>query len=609
MPRLRLQRTALGTRLRSLRERPLEQRHLRAALVLLAGLGLSALGFAAVGPSLGAFTATVSSQAEVGAGSLGLAVAAPNASAVCATSAAAFSVSCPTSLITASQAPGVATQAFWQAESSGTITPQNDPGFSLALGAGSCSPDPSTSTICSETEVTVDEEAASPNSVTELSSGFSLSQVTCAASSSVCVAVGSTTASPTGVALVSDDGGVVWSAPQDVDSTSVQTNGLSGVSCPSATECVAVGQDAAGSEGVVSVGTETTTASGSSWSWNPEAISNTYNLLGVSCPSTSFCMAVGQSTSGGSGIAVPLNVSGGSATDPSPIVGLGFPSSNVSYGAAVSCPSTSQCVALVFDSSYHAEAASVLTQSLTPNRIWMLVGFDDVPNSTVSPPTYVFGLVCPTTSECVGDGEANYGGSPQSYGIVTTLSYSSANATWSWGTAQEPSSGTVTPIGLVGIACPTASDCVAVGAASGGLVATTTTADGGTSWSTPDLFPSPMGFDSVACSTQQDCVAVTPYDSQTSGPASSATSTNSGQSWVGYQPLACVYGESGSNGTCAFSSNDNLTNLGNAKSLALQPSTVADPGVLVEVSTELASSSTSDESATATVPFTFTATA
>jgi hypothetical protein len=57
MPRLRLQRTALGTRLRSLRERPLEQRHLRAALVLLAGLGLSALGFAAVGPSLGAFTA------------------------------------------------------------------------------------------------------------------------------------------------------------------------------------------------------------------------------------------------------------------------------------------------------------------------------------------------------------------------------------------------------------------------------------------------------------------------------------------------------------------------------------------------------------------------
>jgi len=397
-----------------------------------------------------------------------------------------------------------------------------------------------------------------------------------------------------------------WSAPQDVDSTSMQTNGLSGVSCPSATECVAVGQDAAGSEGVVSVGTETTTASGSSWSWNPEAISNTYNLLGVSCPSTSFCMAVGQASNGGAAIAVPLSVSGTSATAGAD-VDLSSPASADSYSSVVSCPSTTECIALDFYANSQEEAVILSSGS---SGTFAPTESVEVPGSTLSPPTYLFGLDCPTTSECVGDGEANYGGSPQSYGIVTTLSYSSANATWSWGTAQEPSSGTVTPIGLVGIACPTASDCVAVGAASGGLVATTTTADGGTSWSTPDLFSSPMGFDSVACSTQQDCVAVTPYDSQTSGPASSATSTDGGQSWIGYQPVSCVYGTPGSNnGTCTFSSSDTLFDLGNASPLSLQPSTVADPGVLVEVSTELASSSTSDEGATATVPFSFTATA
>lgn len=595
----------LGARFRALRERPLELRHLRAAVVLVGGLALSAIGFASLGPSLGAFTVSVSSSAGSEAGTLGLAVAAPNASAVCATSATDFSVSCPTSLIAASQAPGVATQAFWQAESSGTITPGNDPGFSLALGAGSCSPDPSTSTICSDTEVTVDEEAASPNSVTELGSGFSLSQVTCASSSSLCVAVGSTTASPTGVALVSDDDGVVWSAPQDVNSTSVQTNGLSAVSCPSAAECVAVGQDAAGSEGVVSVGTETTTTSGSSWSWNPVLVSNTYNLEGISCPSTSFCMAVGQSTSGGNGITELLSVSGGSATALSNSPALGFPSSDDSYGTEVSCPSTTECVALVFDSTSQAEAANVLSD--TQGGPWMMVAAADLPNSTVSPPTYVFGLDCPTTSECVADGEANYGGSPQSYGIVTTLSYS--NGTLTWGTPQEPSAGSVTPIGLVGIACPTASDCVAVGAANGGLDATTVTTNGGTTWSTPLLFPGPLGFDSVACPSQGNCVAVAPYNSSSTspGPASSATSTNGGQSWVGYQPVSCVYGTAGSNGTCTFSSSDTLATL--PSSIPLQPSTVANPGVLVEVSTELASNSTSDEGATATVPLSFTATA
>jgi len=120
-----------------------------------------------------------------------------------------------------------------------------------------------------------------------------------------------------------------------------------------------------------------------------------------------------------------------------------------------------------------------------------------------------------------------------------------------------------------------------------------------------------LGLKAVACgstttstTTSTECSAV--------GDLGSATSTNSGQSWVGYEPLECVYGKPGStNGTCAFSSSssssDTLSGLGSADQIPLQPSTVADPGVLIEVSTELASTaSTSDESQTATVPLTFT---
>jgi len=155
-------------------------------------------------------------------------------------------------------------------------------------------------------------------------------------------------------------------------------------------------------------------------------------------------------------------------------------------------------------------------------------------------------------------------------------------------------------------------DCTAVGNwTSGGYKddATSATTDGGTTWSPGDQFsttgtaaPSDFaGLNGVACvSSSTDCSVV--------GDFGSATSTDSGQSWIGYQPVSCVYPEAESNNTtCTFSSTDTLASLDNAGPLDLQPSTVADPGVLIEVSTELTSTaSTSDESQTATVPLTFT---
>jgi hypothetical protein len=187
--------------------------------------------------------------------------------------------------------------------------------------------------------------------------------------------------------------------------------------------------------------------------------------------------------------------------------------------------------------------------------------------------------------------------------VADTLSIASGSGTW----GSTPA----TPSGmsqLVGVACTSTSDCAAVGVGQGYYDATSTTDDGGTSWSAADQFASYnsanvdqdyQGLLSVVCPSATQCVAV--------GFDGSATSTNSGQSWVGYEPLECVYGSPVSNnGTCSFSSKYNLESLGNSGLLTLQPSTVADPGVIIEVSTELSSSaSTADESATATVPLSF----
>jgi len=587
MSRLRLQRTALGTRLRSLRERPLEGRHFRATVVLVAGLALSAAGFAALGPSLGAFTATVSSQAEVGVGSLDLALNAPSGQPTCSANAAnGFSATCSNAYVTTAAAPGQEESVDWQAQSSGTITPQNDPGFTFTLTpTSSCSADPSTSTICSDTEVTVDEWAGQPNVATALpatSMGIFLAEVTCP-SVTVCVAVGQSGSSDSGgLAMVSSDGGATWSAPVLVPGSTL----LQSVSCPSFSMCVAVGYDGS-SAGVVSVGTAPS-AAGDPWSWTPAVdVTGTAGLQGVDCPSSTECVAVGAN-SAGVGVAVSSNDGGSSWSSPQTLSATTF-----SYG--VTCPSATTCLAVTQGSSGEAFVGTESSGSWT----WTTTSALALPSGDV-----VYTLACPSSAACLGDGAGS------SEGLIDTLDYSSASGSWSWGTSPQAIAGTSS---LGAVACTSTSDCVAVGAGPTGTPdVTVATTDGGTTWSAPDAPSGPSNqFLGVACASgsggSSTCVAVS-Y-------GHSAISTNSGQSWVGYEPLKCVFpppppsSNSNSNSTCSFSSNYNLESLGNSAPLTLQPSTVADPGVLIEVSTELASSSTSDEGATATVPFSFTATA
>ena len=78
------------------------------------------------------------------------------------------------------------------------------------------------------------------------------------------------------VGATTSSAGGTWSSPKSIDGM----NGLIGVSCPSATFCVAV--DDAG---------DALTYNGSSWS-SPSDIDGGYLLNSVSCPSASFCAAV-----------------------------------------------------------------------------------------------------------------------------------------------------------------------------------------------------------------------------------------------------------------------------------------------------------------------------
>jgi len=190
-------------------------RHVRAAVVLVAGLALSAVGFFALGPSLGAFTATVSgASVQSQAGTLGLAVAAPNGQPECTATVGVFSATCSGADVSVAAAPSQLEGADWLVQSSGTITPGNDPGFALSLGASGCTSSSSTTSNCSDTDVAVQESSAALDSVTALPEqtlgdpadpSYYLEEADCP-SATLCLAVGTSSAGE-GVVVVSDDGG------------------------------------------------------------------------------------------------------------------------------------------------------------------------------------------------------------------------------------------------------------------------------------------------------------------------------------------------------------------------------------------------------------------
>ena len=135
-----------------------------------------------------------------------------------------------------------------------------------------------------------------------------------------CVAVG--TSNEAYAVEATTNGGAAWTWETISGAPS-----LVGASCPSATVCVAVGQDA-----IVA-----TIDAGRSWRSDTPPVSADY--LGVSCPTVSDCWTVGVGAAPAGAVAAVTNNGGATWTSdtlPADIIGLD----------AVTCPTTGKCWAL-----------------------------------------------------------------------------------------------------------------------------------------------------------------------------------------------------------------------------------------------------------------------
>jgi hypothetical protein len=301
-------------------------------------------------------------------------------------------------------------------------------------------------------------------------------------------------------------------------------NELSGVSCATSTFCVAVGS--AGS--ITSSGQESTVESPLIESWNGTtwAVMSTptspsvYGLNAVDCLSTTFCMAVGNFVTAGSGteLAEVWNGSAWSIVD-APGVGSEVETNLTS----VSCTSTTFCAAVGIWGPGGASTESVM--DIWNGTSWRLAS----PTAGVSN-NLVAGLQsvsCTSSTFClgVGDVSATY---PAQGGLVYVASVVIWNGTnWSVAPGGGPSES------LFGVSCLSSTSCIGVGQAYSTPPVISNW--NGSSWSevTPPSTGSTYMLSSVSCQGAS-CVAVgesVNSESETTSSYQPIVLTDSNGSW------------------------------------------------------------------------------
>ncbi len=315
----------------------------------------------------------------------------------------------------------------------------------------------------------------------------SLDSVSCT-SATLCTATGSYNPSAITAPAAEQWNGTTWSV-QQVPDPQPQINGaLPGVSCTSATACIAAGYDSVAlAEGW----------NGTSWSVQPistpPGIADS-ELSALSCALATMCLAVGD-------YRTPLNPSvpltevwNGTSWS------LGSAPANPRGGAVltgVSCFAPSACTAV----GYYVNSVgglSALAESWNGNS-WSIQQTPDQPGAEES---VLSRVSCTSPSACTAVGYSH---------VTTAFGRSTLAEAWngtSWSIQQTPLRHTVADHVLDGVSCISATACTAVGHVGGDTLAE---AWNGTRWSLQRTPHSDHGHDAlfgVSCTSASACTAV-----------------------------------------------------------------------------------------------------
>ena len=328
--------------------------------------------------------------------------------------------------------------------------------------------------------------------------GTDLAAVACSAGGH-CVAAGNNQQLPPTV-LHSADGGAHWDGTLLAAGLGVTT--ISGISCPSPTECVLVGSGNGGASAVVASGAGPAIRALTL----PAQLHGSGNALsGVSCTTPTTCVAVGgENNQAGPAVLIRTTDAGVTWSPPSLPERVGL---DTGYLSSISCISTT-CVAGGRGGTPTGTRGSC--GSGGEYGPVALISTDGGVTWAPSPGARGHGnncgdfnqVACPTPTQCeiAGLGESG----PTLLGT--------ADGGNSWSSASVPAGSNLGGTGsLVGVACSSRTNCVAAGPGPSGTgpPVVLSTADGGTSWATrPASSASSGSFDAVGCAPDGTCAAV-----------------------------------------------------------------------------------------------------
>ena len=275
-------------------------------------------------------------------------------------------------------------------------------------------------------------------------SGALLDAVACpAAAGTYCVAVGVMLEGSTAKALTETWNGTAWTPMLP---PAAAGSHLEAVSCLSPKSCVAVGVGSA-TGGIGGLLAE-------DWNgraWTPGKISAPPHtqggfLDGVSCATASFCVATGAIFTGGTGAEAPL-IEGWNGKQWA-VMKPAAPKTSIETGLyAVSCPSPASCVTV--GSGGDTPRGSIGYAETWNGKAWALTSAVPWPKGTTDP--WLYGVSCRAAGHCVAVGLNDW--NPASNG---TLSGHAAAATWNgkaWTATTVTVPGKDDASGFAAVAC------------------------------------------------------------------------------------------------------------------------------------------------------------
>ncbi len=368
-----------------------------------------------------------------------------------------------------------------------------------------------------------------------------LSAVSCV-TSSFCMAVGNAVTTAPNQTLAQKWDGTSWTTLTTPNVTGATTNALVGVSCPTTAYCVAVGT-------ATVAGTAQTLIeqwSGGTWTIlsSPNTSATTSNTLtGVNCTSLIVCTAVG--TVGSTPTAALALQWNGTTWANVPTA----TSSNATTFSSVSCKSAAWCVA-VGNTTVSGALQTLVEQ-------WNGTAWSIVASPTPTAGGFLNGVACSGMTFCVAVGSVN--SSPP-----TNLAEQWNGSTW---TIAATPTGTLGGT-LLGVSCVGPTSCVAVGftTTSSGHVAQALAWNGST-WAlqtTPNPPVTPVNTDlaslvGVSCVGGQSCTAVGAAPPDTTGTGIHTLIETAPITRPGYRFVASDGGVFDFGGAAFYGSTGNLT--------------------------------------------------